>query len=225
MDLPLVTVGSFEQFNLPTDTALEQRLGLYQVFLKLYEQNRSLLDEILSLEGANGQLLSKATDAFVQAIVKDQQVIVMTNLLDGRTQSIQQPQNIWTIGRGRGMGLPVPDKRLSRCHAALQYVEAEGFYLVDLDSTNGSFVNGERVYSRVLLQDGDRIRLSSLTFHFFVCQHSHQSEAVAADILAQLQAAATVSQKSPLQNPENLPSSPREPGPEPEPEETFFFLR
>jgi hypothetical protein len=27
---------------------IEQRLGLYQVFLKLYEHHRSLLDEILS---------------------------------------------------------------------------------------------------------------------------------------------------------------------------------
>ena len=40
---------SSQVLNASGNTELEQRLGLYRVFLKLYEHHRSLLDEILDL--------------------------------------------------------------------------------------------------------------------------------------------------------------------------------
>ena len=50
--------------------------------------------------------------------------------------------------------LPVQDQRLSRRHAAIQYVGRRGFYLVDLNSTNGSFINGRAIRGRNRLRDG-----------------------------------------------------------------------
>lgn len=175
-----------------TDAELDNRLGLYRVFLKLYEQHRSLLDEILDLENASGQSQTRVAFYHIQAIVNGQQAYLTTNLIQGKTQAVHQPQMVWTIGRNRRLALPISDKRLSRLHAVIQYIPDRGFYLVDLNSTNGSYVNGEQVRHSVLLKDGDRVRLGSLAFTFFVCQNSHTADAVPEEVLSQLSSSASL---------------------------------
>lgn len=151
---------------------LERRLGLYQVFLKLYEHHSSLLDEILKLEDLYQPSLTGVKPYYIQGVVDTSVVYVVTNLSE-ETQTLRQPQQIWTIGRDRGCGIQVADRYLSRRHAAIQYVEQQGFYLIDFNSTNGSYVNSELVYQPVLLKDGDRIGLGNMTFYFFI-NHSHR---------------------------------------------------
>ena len=150
---------------------LQQRLELFQVFSKLYEHHRSLLNEILELENLDAQSLNHlGLFQYIQGIVSESGAFLVANLLDGQSQALVQASQIWTIGRDpRQTALAIGDKRLSRCHAAIQYVKRQGFSLFDIDSTNGSFVNGERVRQYCPLKDGDRIRLGSLTFAFFIC--------------------------------------------------------
>jgi len=164
---------------------LDQRLGLYRVFLKLYEHHRELLDEILDLENSDRSKLASSWQ-FVQGVIQNNQIYLTTNLLSDKTQMLIQPQHCWIIGRDRKSGLPILDKRLSRRHAVMQYVNGEGFYLIDLNSTNGSFINGEPVCRPTLLRDGDRIRLGSLSFIFFLCEGVRQVEAVSDTILKEL---------------------------------------
>ncbi|NJO43476.1 MAG: FHA domain-containing protein [Cyanobacteria bacterium CRU_2_1] len=162
---------------------LQQRLGLYQVFLKLYEHHRGLLDEILSLENSGSKTLAGVTLPYVQGVVFGRQAYLVTNLLRGKTQALMQPQQTWVIGRDpRQVILPIQDKRLSRCHAALKYVENKGFHLIDLGSSNGSYVNGELIRHACLLKDGDRIRLGSLTVAFFLCQSAQTLRSLPAEI-------------------------------------------
>jgi pSer/pThr/pTyr-binding forkhead associated (FHA) protein len=164
-------------------SGLQDRLGLYQVFLRLYENQRGLLDEILELESAGNPAFAQTTAPYIQGMVMDTEVTLVTNLIHGTTQATTQPQNTWVIGRDScRVTIALPDRRLSRCHAAVRYVEAEGFYLVDLASSNGSFVNGELVQQSILLKDGDRIRLGSLTFTFFLCQSTHSFQPVHPDL-------------------------------------------
>jgi FHA domain len=162
--------------RLKTSEGIEysQRLEIYQAFLKIYEHHRELLDEILALENSGSESLTGSLALskvhYLQGMVEDQQVHLITNLLGGKTQALIQPQKIWTIGRdARQVGLPILDKQLSRCHAAIKYVDQQGFYLIDLESSNGSFVNGERIRRAHLLKDGDRLCLGSLTIAFFLC--------------------------------------------------------
>jgi pSer/pThr/pTyr-binding forkhead associated (FHA) protein len=70
------------------------------------------------------------------------------------------------IGRGSGNELRLPDPRLSRRHALIGVTD-KGYLLQDMDSKNGTFVNGNRLGEPHLLQDGDVIRLGEvcLTFH------------------------------------------------------------
>ncbi|MDJ0701638.1 MAG: FHA domain-containing protein [Leptolyngbyaceae cyanobacterium MO_188.B28] len=151
---------------------LQQRLALFQFFSKLYEHHRSFLNAILELENLepqSGQHLGLFQ--YIQGIVSESGAFLVANLLDGKSRALIQESQIWTIGRDpRQAALTIGDKRLSRCHAAIQYRKRQGFCLFDLDSANGSFVNGARVRQQQRLKDGDHIRLGSLTFVFFICK-------------------------------------------------------
>ncbi|BAZ15566.1 FHA domain-containing protein [Calothrix sp. NIES-4071] len=150
------------------EAELEQRLCLYQTFLKLYEQHGSLLDEILELETFHSSITG-VKSFYLQGIIDNSAVYVTTNLCQGETLSLKQPQHIWTLGRGVNSGIHILDSYVSRCHAAIQYVECEQkFYLIDFNSSNGSYVNGEQIFKQVELKDGDHIRLGNTTFDFFL---------------------------------------------------------
>ncbi|KOP26192.1 peptide-binding protein [Hapalosiphon sp. MRB220] len=169
---------------------LEKRLSLYQVFLKLYEHHSSFLDEVLQLENLPHSPFTRVHGFYIQGIVDSSAVYVITNLCEGKTQRLLQPQHIWIIGRDRTCGIYVCDQRVSRRHAAIQYVkdgEDSGFYLVDFSSTNGTFVNGEPVYRPIKLQDGDHLRLGSITFSFYTDSTPPQLlPRVAVELLMQL---------------------------------------
>jgi predicted component of type VI protein secretion system len=69
------------------------------------------------------------------------------------------------IGRLKACDICLSDANTSREHAALER-EGSGWALVDLGSTNGTLVNGERA-DRVRLRDGDiiTIGISELAYH------------------------------------------------------------
>jgi pSer/pThr/pTyr-binding forkhead associated (FHA) protein len=191
---------------------LQERLGLYQVFLRLYDNHRGLLDEILGLENVDNHALQVAAP-YIQGMVTKNQVSLVTNLIHGKTQATQQPQNTWVIGRDPcRVTFALPDRRLSRCHAAVQYIPGQGFYLTDLGSSNGSYINGEMICQPTRLNDGDRIRLGSLTFTFFLCQSIQTLQPLNPDLLTNLDACTPLSPLAQVQTEaellENLPASP-----------------
>ena len=63
------------------------------------------------------------------------------------------------MGRSRECDIQLADPNVSRRHAELRQEDAT-YWIVDLDSTNGTEVNGERT-SRSKLEDGDRITIGS----------------------------------------------------------------
>ncbi len=60
------------------------------------------------------------------------------------------------IGRGDEAEVQLADLSVSRCHAKIT-VEGEDAWVEDLKSTNGTFVDGERIEERLQLVDGCRI--------------------------------------------------------------------
>jgi len=68
-----------------------------------------------------------------------------------------------SIGRSREADIPLLDDKVSRVHCGIRLSEGE-FYLKDLNSRNGTFVNGQRVEDTVKLKPGDRIQVGSTQF-------------------------------------------------------------
>jgi DNA-binding response OmpR family regulator len=69
------------------------------------------------------------------------------------------------IGRAVESDIVITSRRVSREHARLR---REGWRVIleDLGSTNGTFLNDERVLDPVELRDGDRIHIGDVTFVF-----------------------------------------------------------
>ncbi len=75
----------------------------------------------------------------------------------------------WTLGRNEDNDIVLQDQWASRNHAMLQYMESGQFYLIDLGSLNGTFLNGRRVSIPVVLQNGDRITLGTTEILLWGC--------------------------------------------------------
>ena len=65
------------------------------------------------------------------------------------------PGNIKTMGRSPGAEFVVDAAMVSRLHCRLTAGATE-LHVVDLESTNGTFVNGQRV-TQATLKEGDRL--------------------------------------------------------------------
>jgi pSer/pThr/pTyr-binding forkhead associated (FHA) protein len=180
------TVESSPMTDELRDKELERQLSLFQLFRKLYEHHSGLLDEILRLENLDQRSLTSIKPHYLQGVVDASVACVITNLCENKTQRLQQPQGIWTIGRDSNSGIHIADQYISDRHAAIQYIDEQGFYLIDFNSANGSFVNGEPVYQPMQLKDGDRIRLGSITFNFFMEHTCRTLPTVAVELLMQL---------------------------------------
>jgi len=84
--------------------------------------------------------------------------------------------NCWTIGRGDDNNFVLPDRWISRNHAMLQRMETGEFYLIDLGSRNGSFVDERRVTVPVTLQNGDRLTFGQTELEFYCPEPEYRSD-------------------------------------------------
>lgn len=80
--------------------------------------------------------------------------------LQGRTMPFVITKNETTIGRHESNDIPIPEQTVTGKHAKI-VLENGALTLVDLGSTNGTFVNGVRIRSHEL-KSGDRFRLGNV---------------------------------------------------------------
>jgi len=69
------------------------------------------------------------------------------------------------LGRGRDCDLRLRDANISRHHCMIR-MRRDEVTLMDLGSSNGTFVNGNRVVSQTALKSGDEISLGEFRFYF-----------------------------------------------------------
>jgi len=89
-------------------------------------------------------------------------LIIKSGSFSGTRFEIATPDVI--IGRTPTSDLTLVDEGISREHAVISWDE-DGFSIEDLQSTNGTRVNGKRIRS-VELQDGDQIQIGRTLFTF-----------------------------------------------------------
>jgi pSer/pThr/pTyr-binding forkhead associated (FHA) protein len=69
-------------------------------------------------------------------------------------------QNDFTVGRQGS--LIISDERASSHHALFQFAHGL-WYVQDLDSTNGTWLNGRRIYQSQRLKKSDKVRIGQTT--------------------------------------------------------------
>jgi DNA-binding CsgD family transcriptional regulator len=77
--------------------------------------------------------------------------------LDG-VRRVDLPGGRVTVGKGAGNDIVLDDPTVSRLHASLEEF-AEGWCVTDLGSSNGTYLNGERIWAQQRLRHGDEIRV------------------------------------------------------------------
>lgn len=97
------------------------------------------------------------------------------------------------IGRDERVDFSLSDGSISRAHCSVERAEDDsGYVLIDLDSTNGTTLNGRQVKGRIPLETGDKIFLGSSVLRFSfsdqvdVKYHSKVEEMVQTDSLTGL---------------------------------------
>src|SRR4051812_42189647 len=73
----------------------------------------------------------------------------------------------WKLGRGSQSSIVLVDDLVSRTHAMIQRMDNGEYFLIDMGSRNGSFVNERRVSIPIALRDGDRLTLGNAQLVFY----------------------------------------------------------
>ena len=84
------------------------------------------------------------------------QLLVQQGPRAGQSFDLSRP--VVTIGREAGSDIVLDDPQVSRHHARLT-LQGASYFVEDLGSTNGSFVNGRRVMAPTPLNPGDKLGL------------------------------------------------------------------
>lgn len=87
--------------------------------------------------------------------------------IGGRLSTEVEVGSLLSIGRSSASGIVVKDSKVSRNHAVIQQHGSGIHYLLDLGSSNGTFVNGRRVTIPVALKNGDLINVGSAAMEYF----------------------------------------------------------
>jgi hypothetical protein len=78
--------------------------------------------------------------------------------------SLPAEAGTFVFGRARSSDCVLADPTVSRTHAWLRHVSGGGWWLRDLASSNGTWVNGHRVVEEVEVRPGDRVSFGSLRY-------------------------------------------------------------
>jgi diguanylate cyclase (GGDEF)-like protein len=108
---------------------------------------------------------ASAVDALVNKERNRNCLTVIAGVNVGQTFRLKDQ---YVIGRSDKADITIPDQEISRRHARVA-VEGQRAWIEDLGSTNGTFVNGERVTKRELT-DGDKIQVGTITVLRFSVQ-------------------------------------------------------
>ncbi len=84
-------------------------------------------------------------------------------------------RTICRIGRGKDNELVLDDSSISRRHAEIHRNVHGSFDIIDMNSMNGVFVNGEKI-GKAMLQEGDEIEIGDISLRFSQLSPEHAEE-------------------------------------------------
>jgi DNA-binding Lrp family transcriptional regulator len=141
-----------------------------------------LADRLKKLEEL-GLIAAMREEPQPEATAPQKKIITRKRTLVGSLTPDDRPDSVYplldaecTIGRASENGIAVPDGSVSSKHARIVRTD-DGFVIEDLQSRNGTFVNGERVLEgQRKLSDGDLIRVGKVIMTFNVARETKAGE-------------------------------------------------
>ena len=118
-----------------------------------------------------------SADSYLDPLIEDAgtTLVVIAGAQVGRTYRLSDGPV--RIGRASDAEFQLRDTGISRHHARLFQDEDERWWLEDMGSTNGSYVNGVRI-TKTALQSGDHVKLGRALIHY---QHRGDKQAIEQD--------------------------------------------
>lgn len=173
----MVNSDLFAVFSCPSLGFLKQRPALSDILLTDCNYD---LDEVAGLVESLLDAPHRCQQGFyIQAVTTGYRAFLASNLLKDAIAEITPTASSWLLGRSAACAIPVQHRSVSRRHATIGHYPLNGFYIADLGSLNGTWINQKRIapMERVQLQDGDRLKFGSFQIEFFVaCRSSISSQ-------------------------------------------------
>jgi len=94
----------------------------------------------------------------------------------GNPIDVRPDQKKLVVGRSVASDIVLDDASISRRHASIERRE-DGFFVTDLGSANGSFLDGARFQDEIQLRDGAELRLGSVKVKVRIIAEEGDSEA------------------------------------------------
>ncbi len=143
------------------DAAVDGRLShdsfVRRVDLALRARDhRSLADLVADLSRPGGSTVLRAGIASLAERVSTRAPMVPTMVLPDRSHPVL------ILGRRPDCDVVLPDSSVSRVHAVLMLFAGQ-WVIHDRRSTNGTRVNGRRVWGETVVQPGDRVSFGRVT--------------------------------------------------------------
>jgi diguanylate cyclase (GGDEF)-like protein len=163
-----------------TIVTLSQNLGLKTIAEGVESTAQLAQLRALRCEFGQGYTFARPQDTAAISTFLEQQLdanfttlvtLVLPRLLihspSGCYQMLLIGRTAWTLGRSPESAIFLADRIVSREHAILLQLAHSGeFYLVDLGSRNGSFLNQQRIKTPTPLRNGDRIQIGKSEIEF-----------------------------------------------------------
>jgi pSer/pThr/pTyr-binding forkhead associated (FHA) protein len=119
-------------------------------------------------------------DVSITFLVQQGEISVRTNLPYTDQLSITVSARVhtqWLIGRSHRCAIVLHDLTISHQHVVLGYDVQDSFYIMDVSSRNGTFLNQNRLspLQRYTLKDRDRVTLTRQTIQIHILYNDSEA--------------------------------------------------
>lgn len=135
-----------------------QILFLALLYFFIYRAIRSVTGDLRPRSQTPSAPRGGRSESARPAKARPPRTVVVLNEKGGKAESLQLDGDQLQIGRADACQIKLSDTYVSQFHARI-YRRDDGWYVEDMGSTNGTYLNQRRITTPAELRAGDRLRI------------------------------------------------------------------